>query len=147
MKLLPSRAIANHIMLREGTDPVNVKPYRYAHFQKDEIEKQVSEMLQAEIIRTSSSPFSSPVLLVKKKDGTWRFCTDYRALNSVTIKDCFPIHMVDDMLVCLNNKTPPQQVRSPNLYGYHNGKQTRAVYAISWNNAFSRLSIRSGWGN
>ena len=96
-QLPPEREIDHHINLKEGTEPINVWSYRYAYFQKAEIEKQVHDMLKLGLIRSSTSPFSSPVLLVKKKDGTWRFCTDYRALNTVTIKDRFPIPTVDDM--------------------------------------------------
>ncbi|KAJ8752590.1 hypothetical protein K2173_005479 [Erythroxylum novogranatense] len=97
-QLPPEREIDHHINLKEGADPVNVRPYMYAYFQKEEIKKQVQDMLTSGLIRQSTSPFSSPVLLVKKKDGSWRFYTDYRALNEVTIRDRFPIPTVEDML-------------------------------------------------
>jgi len=96
--LPPSRQIDHSIPLKEGIAPVNVRPYCYAHYQKEEIEKQVQEMLNSGLVQPSTNPFSSPVILVKKKDGNWRFCTDYRALNAATIKDRFPIPTVEDML-------------------------------------------------
>jgi hypothetical protein len=97
-QLPPSREVDHSIPLKEGTEPINARPYSYAYFQKTEIEKQVQDMLKLGLIKPSTSPFSSSVLLVKKKDGTWRFCTDFRALNSVTINDRFPIPTIDDML-------------------------------------------------
>ena len=97
-KLPPHRPFDHKITLMSGVQPVNVKPYRYSPQQKDEIEKQIREMLKQGIIRTSQSPFASPVLLVKKKDGSWRFCVDYRHLNAVTVKDRYPMPVIDELL-------------------------------------------------
>lgn len=97
--LPPPRVFDHRIRLLDESKVVNIAPYRYAHYQKrNEIEKQVDELQESGLIRRSTSPFSSPVLLVRKKDGSWQFCTDYRSLNDATVKDRFPIPTMDDML-------------------------------------------------
>ena len=83
--LPPKRACDHAIPLVSGATPVNIRAYRYPPQLKDEIETQVQNMLSQGLIQPSSSPFSSPVLLVCKKDGSWRFCVDYRYLNALTV--------------------------------------------------------------
>lgn len=82
-ELPPHRQYDHAITLEPGATPINCRPYRYSPLQKDEIH--------------SMSPFAAPVLLVKKKDRTWRFCVDYRRLNMVTIKNKFPLPVIDEL--------------------------------------------------
>ncbi|KAM1644667.1 hypothetical protein EV1_006206 [Malus domestica] len=95
--LPPNRLHDHRIPLIAGSKPPNT-PYRYGPVQKSEFEKCVQEFLQAGFIRESNNPYSSLVMLVRKKEGTWRMCMDYRGLNGITIKDKFPIPLIDELL-------------------------------------------------
>lgn len=96
--LPPSRPRFDHqIPLKDGTNPINLRPYRYPVLQKNIIEEMVQELLDQGVIRPSNSPFAAPIVLVKKKDGGWRMCIDYRNLNNATIKDKFPIPIIEEL--------------------------------------------------
>jgi len=69
-----------------GSRVPNRPLYRYSPAEQSEIETQVRAMLEQGLVEPSTSPYGAPVLLVKKPDGSWRFCVNYRALNQVTIK-------------------------------------------------------------
>lgn len=84
--------------------PIRQKAYRYGPVQQEEIRKQIKSMLDNKIIRMSTSPWASPVVLAKKKDGTMRFCVDYRKLNRVTRQDAYPLPRIDQILEKLVGK-------------------------------------------
>ena len=97
-ELPPYREIDHAITLLPNALVVNQRPYRYSYDQKNEIEKLVKELMAAGLIQHSKSPYASPILLVKKRDSSWRICIDYRALNKLTIPDRFSIPVVDELI-------------------------------------------------
>ena len=78
--------------------PIKQLPRRLPHALKQVVDSQVKEMLETEVIETSNSPWASLIVLVKKRDGSWRFCIDFRKLNDVTRKDAYPIPQVFDLI-------------------------------------------------
>jgi hypothetical protein len=101
--LPPSSGFHDHfIPLVPGSVPPNVLPYCHPFDYKNEIERNVQELLEAGFIHPITNPYSSHVVMVLKKEGTWHMFLDFRTLNKLTIKDNFPIHVIDDMLDELN---------------------------------------------
>uniref|UniRef100_A0A8R7QLU6 Reverse transcriptase domain-containing protein n=1 Tax=Triticum urartu TaxID=4572 RepID=A0A8R7QLU6_TRIUA len=100
--LPPQRECDHAINLEPGAPVINQRGYRLPHHQKNALEEIIKDLLQKGIIRLIHSPYSSPAILIKKKDMTWRLCIDYRKLNAHTIKNKYPIPMIEDLLDELN---------------------------------------------
>ena len=95
--LPPTREVEFRIDLVPGATPVAKSPYRLAPSELQELASQLQELSDKGFIRPSSSPWGAPVLFVKKKDGSFRMCIDYRELNKLTIKNRYPLPRIDDL--------------------------------------------------
>ena len=95
--LPPTRQVEFQIDLIPGAAPVARAPYRLAPSELQELSNQLQELLDKGFIRPSSSPWGAPVLFVKKKDGSFRMCIDYRELNKLTVKNRYPLPRIDDL--------------------------------------------------
>ncbi|GJU27286.1 putative reverse transcriptase domain-containing protein [Tanacetum coccineum] len=95
--LPPPRQVEFRIDLVPGAAPVARAPYRLAPSEMKELSVQLQELLEKGFIRPSSSPWGAPVLFVKKKDGSFRMCIDYRELNKLTVKNRYPLLRIDDL--------------------------------------------------
>ncbi|GJT46437.1 putative reverse transcriptase domain-containing protein [Tanacetum coccineum] len=115
--LPPTRQVEFHNELVPGAAPVARAPYRLAPAEMKELAKQMKELSDKGLIRPSSSPWGAPILFVRKKDGSFRMCIDYRELNKLTVKNHYPLPRIDDLF---------DQLQGSNIYskidlrsGYH----------------------------
>ena len=97
--------VITHTINTGNTDPIRQYPRRFPYAYRDEVNRQISDMLEQGVIQQSTSPWASPIVLVKKKDGNFRFCVDYRKLNAVTKRDAHPLPRIDDLLDSLQGST------------------------------------------
>ena len=94
----PERSVDHTVEILPGAAPPNKAVYRMSPAELEELKKQLADLLERGLIRPSSSPYGSPIIFVKKKDGGFRLCVDYRALNNITVKNKYPLPRVDDLL-------------------------------------------------
>ena len=97
--------VVQHVINTGDSAPIKQHPYRTPIVQRDKIAQLIKQMKQQGIVKPSCSPWASPVVLVPKKDGSTRFCVDYRRLNAVTKKDVYPLPRIDDILDTLGRAT------------------------------------------
>ena len=100
-----THTVTHSIPVPPGTKPIRCAPRRMGPEKEAEIDKQIDKLLQQGLIEPGDGPWSSPVVLVRKKDQSFRFCLDYRALNDVTDKDAYPLPRIDDSLDALAGST------------------------------------------
>ncbi|MCO5604545.1 hypothetical protein L7F22_058712 [Adiantum nelumboides] len=136
-ELPPKRGDDDHaIKLIPGSSPPNKPPYRVSQAQQEEIMRQVNELVEKKMVRPSSSPFRSPVLLMHKKNGTYRMCVDYRALNRITIKNKFLVPQIEELFDKLQGLTYFSRIDLKS--GYH---QIRIV-----NEDIIKIALRTTFG-
>ena len=102
---LGNSTVVQHVINTDST-PIKQHPYRTPIVQRDKIAQLIKQMKQQGIVKPFCSPWASPVVLVPKKDGSTRFCVDYRCLNAVTKKDVYPLRRIDDILDTLPISLP-----------------------------------------
>ncbi|GJS09273.1 putative reverse transcriptase domain-containing protein [Tanacetum coccineum] len=127
--LPPTRQVEFQIDLVPGAAPIARAPYRLAPSEMKELSEQLQELSDKGFIRPSSSPWGAPVLFVKKKDGSFRMCIDYRELNKLTVKNRYPLPRIDDLFDQLQGSSV--EIFSKNTRLYKTGGAATASCCLS----------------
>ena len=113
-----SNLMPHRILLTPDAVPIKQKPYRLSKAQMEALKIQLIKLINNNLIEPSNSPWSSPVVLVPKKNKDWRMCVDYRRLNNVTIKDSYALPLIDEIFMYIGNNA--KVLSTIDLYsGYH----------------------------
>ena len=137
--LPPKKEIIHDIILQQDAPLPNIGMYRLLALENAEIKKHVQESLEKGFIRPSTSPCGSPIVLVRKKDGSWRMCIDYRALNKITIQNHYPLPHIDDLLDQL------KEVYFTKLEFHSRYHQARVAKQDAWKTAFKTKQVLYEW--
>jgi hypothetical protein len=132
--------VKHPINMTPGVSLPNGPIYRCSVLENDEIKWHIQEFLQKGHIRPSSSPYGSPIVLVHKKDGTWRLCIYYRALNKITIQNWYPIPQIDDLLDQLKGVKYFSKIDLK--FGYH---QVPIEPSDVWKTTFKSKEVLFKW--
>lgn len=108
--------------------PITYRARRISYDDKEKLRNILNELLKEGIIRKSRSPYSSPIVLIKKKTGDTRLCIDYRELNKITVKDNFTAPLIDDQINGLKNKKYYSLIDLKN--GFHHVRMIPRQYRI-----------------
>uniref|UniRef100_A0ABD2WB96 Reverse transcriptase domain-containing protein n=1 Tax=Trichogramma kaykai TaxID=54128 RepID=A0ABD2WB96_9HYME len=127
-KTLPGTSKVQHRIITTDDDPINVKQYKYPHALKEEVNKQVQEMLDSDVIEKSDSPYNNPLWIVEKKPDSegnkwWRIVLDFRALNDKMISDTYPLPNITEIF---------DQVGSASPGIYFEKEDNIRYYSASW---------------
>ena len=139
--LPPKGSIQHTIEVIPGTTPPHRSPYRLSLEDKRELTKQIDQLLQDGKIEPCGSPYGAPVIFVKKKDGSKRLCVDYRALNNMTVRERFPLPLIDDIFDALSGA---KVFSSLDLHsGYHQVRiREQDVYKTAFVTPFGQYAWR-----
>ncbi|GJV65255.1 putative reverse transcriptase domain-containing protein [Tanacetum coccineum] len=144
--LPPARPVEFQIDLIPGAAPVARAPYRLAPSEMKELSEQLQELSDKGFIRPSSSPWGAPVLFVKKKDGSFRMCIDYRELNKLTVKNRYPLPRIDDLFDQLQGSSIYSKIDLRS--GYHQLRVRdqdipKTAFRTRMSNTSTRICIRT----